>query len=212
MKSTDSFSMGFDLKELAWTIGYRLTAYIGNTNAQTVKEWLKSGLPENLEERMKAVFNVAKPIEQAELEYAAQAFLWGNLDAIPTFESPATLLREAVDIQAARAALMARARKEFFDNVASDLEDVERRLKQWISQVKMPPQTLYKVGLSRWDRLWLELLLAGFPLEQQRKWGRGEDLPLWAELISAVPEMATTRTGPDLQTGYPFGYLRRWGK
>jgi hypothetical protein len=88
MKSTDTFSNRFNLKELVWTIGYRLTAYIGNTNVQTVKEWLKSGLPENLEERMKAVFDVAKPIEQAESEYAAQAFLWGNLDAIPIPESP----------------------------------------------------------------------------------------------------------------------------
>jgi hypothetical protein len=209
MKSTDSFSNRFDLKELVWTIGYRLTAYVGNTNVQTVKEWLKSGLPENLEERMKAVFDVAKPIEQAESEYAAQAFLWGNLDAIPIPESPATLLREAVNIQAARTELMELAKKEFLENAASNLEDLERRLKEWSSRAKMPPHTLYKVGLSTdRKRLWLTLLHAGISLEQQRKWDRGEDWPLWTELIAAVPEMAKARTSPDLQTSCPFRYLR----
>ncbi len=209
MKSIDTFSNYFDFKELVWTIGYRLTAYIGSTNVQTVKAWLQSGLPETLEERMKAAFDVAMPIRQAESEYIAQWFLWGNLDAMPTTDSPATLLREAADIQAARTALMVRARKDFLDNVASDLKDVESRLKEWISQANMPPHMRYKVGITHdCKRLCLTLLHAGFSLEQQRKWDHGEDWPLWEDLIAAVPEMTKARTSPNIDTGCPFRYLR----
>lgn len=103
----------------------------------------------------------SKPIAEAESEYAAQWFLWGNLEAAPTAESPATLLRETADIPATRAALMEAARKEYLQNVAADLEDVERRLREWIAGARMLAGTAYKTGIHS-ERLWLKLLHAGF--------------------------------------------------
>ena len=197
-----------DLQDLVSIVGYQLTAYIGQTNVQTVAEWLKNGLPENLEARMQATLDVAKPIAEVESELVAQGFLIGKQNDLESYRFPATMLRDA-DVATARTVLMQRAREEFLDNVAGDLEDVERRLKEWISHAKMPPRTVYRVGLSSGDRLWLELLHAGFTLEQQRKWDRGEDWPCWDGLIAVVPEMAFARTSPDLQTGCPFKYLRR---
>ena len=74
---------------------------------------------------------------------------------------------------------MARVKKEYIVNVASDLEGVERRLKEWISRVKMPPHMLYQTGTSKdGERLWLKLLQIGFPLEKQLRFDRGEDWPL----------------------------------
>jgi hypothetical protein len=197
----------FNLRELVRIIGYQLTAYIGLTNVWEVREWLKHGLPSRLEERMQAALDTAKPIAEVESELVAQAYLWGNLEAAPTLESPATLLRDATDIPAARAG-MEMVTKEFLLNVADDLEDVERRLQEWISRAKMPSGTAYKVGIT-WDSLWLKLLHAGFPLEQQRSWDRGEDWPLWEQLIAAVPEIATSRTAPNIDTGCPYRCLRR---
>jgi hypothetical protein len=81
---------------------------------------------------------------------------------------------------------MERAKREFLDNEAIDIEDVERRLKTRISKAKMPPRTLFKAGLSHSNRLWLELLHAGFSDEQQRIWDKGEDWPGWAELTAEV--------------------------
>ena len=66
---------GFELKNLVWTIGYQLTAYIGRTNGLAVRDWLKNGLPEHLEERMQAALDVSRPIAQAESELVAQYFL-----------------------------------------------------------------------------------------------------------------------------------------
>ncbi len=198
----------FNLRELMQIIGFQLTAYIGRTNVFEVREWLQHGLPARLEERMRAALDVAKPIGEVESELVAQAFLWGNLKATPTLESPATLLRDAADIPAARAKLIEMVTKEFLLNVADNLEDVERRLREWISRAKIPSGTAYKVGMT-WDSLWLKLLHAGFPLEQQRSWDRGEDWPLWDELIAAVPEMANSRTTPNIDTGTPYRYLRR---
>jgi hypothetical protein len=198
----------FDLRKLVRVIGFHLTAYIGKTNVVEVYEWLKRGLPKHLEERMQAAFDVACLIKEVEFELVAQAFLWGNLDAMPAPDSPATMLRDAVNIQAARAVLIEIVRKEFLLNVADNLEDVEARLKEWIRQTKTPSGTLYKVGINR-DRLWLQLLHAGFSLEQQSKWDCGEEWPLWEELIAAVPEMAISRVAQNIDTGCPFRYLRR---
>jgi len=63
-----------------------------------------------------------------------------------------------------------------------------------------------------WDRLWLKLLHVGSPLEQQRKWDRGEGWPLWEDLIVAVPEMVTSRIRVNIDTGCPYRYLRRTTK
>ncbi len=118
------------------------------------------------------------------------------------------MLRDAVNIQAARAVLTEMVRKEFLLNVADNLEEVEAMLKEWIKQTKTPSGTLYKVGINQ-DRLWLQLLHAGFSLGQQSKWDCDEEWPLWEELISAVPEIAISRVAPNIETGRPFRYLRR---
>ena len=76
-------------------IGYQITAFIGKTNVLEVCQWLKYGLRKHLEERMKAVFDVASPIEDVEFELVAQAFLWGILDAMPTPLRPPWLLPRA---------------------------------------------------------------------------------------------------------------------
>jgi hypothetical protein len=214
MRPTDHLNSRFDLNELVSTICYRMTAYLGRTTVTTVMDWLENGLPNDLEERMKAAYDVAKPIERVESELVAQGFLNGDLDAFlnPDFSitAPITTLRDATDVPAVRTELMARVKMEFLQNVASDLEGVERRLKEWISQVNMPPYTLYQVGLSNdGERLWLKLLHIGFSLEQQRRFDRGEDWPLWDELIAAIPEMAVARVMPNIDTGSPYRYLRR---
>ena len=116
----------------------------------------------------------------------------------------------AADVRTARAVLSERVRKEFLENVAGDLEGIELRLRKWISQANLPPRTAYSVHLSPdRNRLWLQLIHTGFPLDQQRKWDRGEAWPCWDEVIQEIPEIATTRASPDLQTGFPFKYLRR---
>jgi hypothetical protein len=198
----------FDLRELVRVIGYQLTAYIGRTNVWEVREWLKNSLPRHLEERMQATYDVAKPIEEVEFDLVAQYFLINKTDGIEPYKYPARMLRDAVDIPAARAVLMELVRKEFLINVADHLEDVKLRLEAFLTQANMPPCTAYKVGLNR-DRLWLKLLHAGFPLEQQRQWDRGENWPLWDELTAAVPEMAVARVTPNIDTGNPYRYLRR---
>jgi hypothetical protein len=87
---------------------------------------------------------------------------------------------------------------------------VERRLKEWISQVQMPTHTLYQIDLSNdEERLRVKLLHMGFPLEQQRRFDRREDWPLWDELIASIPEMAVARVTPYIDTGNPYRYLRR---
>jgi hypothetical protein len=71
-----------------------------------------------------------------ESELAAQGFLNGALDAFLnpnlSITGPITTLRDATDVLAVCAELMARVKKEFLQNVASDLAGVERRLKEWI--------------------------------------------------------------------------------
>lgn len=200
----------FALSELVWMIGFQLTAYIGRTTVEIVGEWLQSGLPEELEGRMRAALDVALPIAEVESELIAQGFLIGKLDGLEPYRFPATMLRDADDVQAARAVLMERAKKKFLANEAGDLADIERKLNRWVAQAQMPPDTKYKVHL-RDDRLSLKLLHVGFSDDQQRMWDKGEDWPLWAELIAEVPEIAASRACPDMQTGSPFRYLRRAG-
>jgi hypothetical protein len=200
----------FALPDLVWVIGCQLTAYIGRTTVEGIAEWLQSELPEELVGRMKTALDVALPIAEVESELIAQGFLIEKLDDLEPYKFPVTMLRDADDVQAARAVLIERAKKEFLDCETSDLEDVECRLKAWIAQAKMPPRTKYKVLL--WDdRLSLELLHVGFSVEQQVSWDKGQDWPLWAELIAELPEMAVSRTCPDIQSGCPFRYLRRAG-
>ena len=200
----------FILSDLVWVIGYQLTAYIGCTTVQTVAEWLQGSLPEVLKGRMQAALDVALPIAEVESELIAQGFLIEKLDGIEPYRFPATMLRDADDVEGARAALMKRVKREFLDNEASDLEYVDRRLKNWMEQAQMPPNTKYKVHLSD-DRLSLELLHVGSSAEQVHRWDKGLDWPLWEELTVAVPEMASARTMPDIQYGCSFRYLRRVG-
>lgn len=198
-----------DLEELVRTIGYQLTAFIGSTNIRTVARWVHEGAPEALQPRLQAALEIAKPIEQVESDLVAQGFLAEEVRGIEPYRCAAEMLRLA-DVRTARAVLSERVQKEFLENVAGDLEGVELRLRKWIPQATMPPGSAYSVQLSHGrDRLWIQLIHTGFALDQQRRWDRGEEWPSWSELVQEVPEMATARTVPDLQTGFPFKYLRR---
>ena len=203
----DSGGNRFELDQLVSIIGYQLTAYIGKTDIQTVQRWLQIGTPEVLVNRLMAALEVARPIAEVESELVAQGFLGTEQDDIEPYRFPATMLRDA-DPAAACSTLGKLVKKEFLDNVACDLEALEQRLQKWIAQANMPPETAYLVGLWQ-DRLSLSLVSAGSSAEQQKKWDKGEDWPCWRELIAEFPEMASARTVPDLQTGFPFRYLRR---
>ncbi len=202
-----------DLNDLVQIIGYQLTAFIGSTDTRTVGRWLHDGVPDALHSRMQAALDIAAPIERVESELVAQGFLTEEMSGLAPYRCAAEMLRGG-DVRIARAVLMERVRKEFLENVAADLQGVELRLRQWISQANVPPRISYTVHLSPdRNRLWLQLIHTGFPLDRQRKWDRGEDWPGWDDIIRKVPEMATARTGPDLETGFPFKYLRvRAGK
>lgn len=196
------------LEELVRTIGYQLTAFIGSTDIRTIARWLHEGAPEALQPRFQAALDVAKPIERTESDVVAQGFLAEEMCGFEPYHCAAEMLRLA-DVPTARAVLTERVREEFLENVADDLEGVERRLKTWVAQAIMPPRTAYSESLSPdRSRLYLQLIHAGFPEDQLRRWDRGEDWPSWNELIREIPEMATARAVPDLQTGFPFKYLR----
>lgn len=198
-----------DLEELVRTIGYQLTAFIGSTDIRTIEHWLHEGAPEALQPRLQAALDIAKPIERIESELVAQGFLAEEMRGIEPYRCAAEILRLAA-VRTARVVLSERVRKEFLENVAGDLVGVELRLRKWISQAIMRPGTAYSVHLSHdRKRLWLQLIHTGFPVDQQRKWDRGEEWPCWGEIIHEVPEIARARTVPDVQTGFPFKYLRR---
>jgi hypothetical protein len=198
-----------DFEELVRIIGYQLTAFIGSTDTRTVALWLHEGVPVALRPRMHVALDIAKPIERVESELVAQGFLAEEMCGIAPYSCAVEMLR-AADVRTARAVLSERVRKEFLENVAGDLEGIELRLRKWSSQANLPPRTAYSVHLSPdRNRLWLQLIHTGFPLDQLRKWDRGEDWPCWDEVIREIPEIATARTIPDLQTGFPFKYLRR---
>lgn len=198
-----------NFEELVRIIGYQLTAFIGSTDVWTVARWLHEGVPEEVLPRMQAALEIAKPIERVESEPIAQGFLAEEMRDIAPYRCAAEMLR-AADVPTAFAFLSERVRKEFLENVARDLEGVELRLRQWISQAGLPPRTAYSAHLSNdRKRLWLQLIHTGFPLDQLRKWDRGEDWPCWDVVIQEIPEIAMARSIPDLQTGFPFKYLRR---
>ena len=183
-----------DLKDLVRTIGYQLTAFIGRTDIPTVARWLHEGVPEALQPRMQAALDIAKPIERVESDLVSQGFLTEEMCGIAPYRFAAEMLR-AADVRTARAVLSERVRKEFLENVAGDLEGIELRLRKWISHVSLPSRTAYSVHLSPdRNRLWLQLIHTGFPVDQLRKWDRGRDWPCWDEVIQEIPEMATART------------------
>jgi hypothetical protein len=199
--------VGFE--ELVRIIGYQLTAFVGSTDVRTVVRWLHEGVPETLQPRMEAALEIAEPIERVESELVAQGFLAEEMCGLAPYRCAAEMLR-AGDVRIARAVLTERARKEFLENVAADLEGIELRLRTWILKASLPPRTAYSVHLSPdRNRLWLQLIHTGFPVDQQREWDRGQEWPCWDEVIQEIPEIATARTTPDLQTGFPFKYLRR---
>jgi hypothetical protein len=105
-------------------------------------EWLRSGLPEELKERMRAAYDVALPIAEVESQLVAQGFLTEKQHGLELYRFPATMLRDA-DAQTAHAVLMERAEREFLDNEAIDLEDVKQRLEELVAEAKMPPRALY---------------------------------------------------------------------
>ena len=198
-----------DVEKLVRIIGYQLTAFIGSTDVRTVARWLHGGVPKALQSRMQAALEIAEPIERVESELVAQGFLAEEMCGLAPYLCAAEMLR-AADVRIARAVLTKRARKEFLENVAADLDGIEPRLRTWISKARLPPRNAYSVHLSPdRNRLWLQLIHTGYPVDQQRKWDRGEEWPCWDEVIQAIPEIATARTIPDLQTGFPFKYLRR---
>jgi hypothetical protein len=136
MKSTDNFNSRFELKKLVWTIGYRMTAYLGGTTIPAVAEWLNNGLPNDLDNTRKPLTMFPSPSSDWHLSLSPKAFSTVTLMRfrILMFPSrrPITMLRDAANLLAVRAQLMVRAKKEFLENVASGLEGVERRLKEWI--------------------------------------------------------------------------------
>jgi hypothetical protein len=197
----------FNLADLVLIIGYKLTAYIGGaTSTQSVVDWLRNGLPPELESRMRAVFNVVKPIAEVESELVAQGFLIGKWEELGSYGTPAQMLREA-DVQTARSVLIRMAEAEFLSNEVCNLEEVTGRLRQWINRAKLPEGVSYTCQVWH-DRLSLTLVHAGFIEEVQRKWDTGIDWPCWNQVIAAVPEMKSARLNIDLTTGCPFRYLR----
>ncbi len=128
----------FNLADLVLIIGYKLTAYIGGaTSTQSVVDWLRNGLPPELESRMRAVFDVAKPIAEVESELVAQGFLIGKWEELGSYGTPAQMLREA-DVQTARTVLTRMAIAEFLSNEVPNLEEVTGRLQEWISRAELP--------------------------------------------------------------------------
>jgi hypothetical protein len=123
-------------------------------------EWLRNGLPKELEERMKAAYDVALPIAEVQSELVAPGL---SDEKQAGLGLPVTMLRDAAPTTA--------------------------RVCSWSGRKgnsSIPPRTLFKAGLSHSNRLWLELLHAGFSDEQQRIWDKGEDWPGWAELTAEV--------------------------
>jgi hypothetical protein len=196
----------FNLSNLVSIIGYKLTAYIsGATTTQSVVGWLQSGLPEDLEPRMRVAFDVAAPIAEVESELIAQGFLTEQREEI-SYGTPARMLREA-GIETARSVLMRVAAAEFLSNEAPNLDDIEVRLQDWIKHAELPERVGYKCQMWQ-NRLSLTLIHTNFTDEVQGKWDRGIDWPCWNQITVVVPEMARARCEINLTTGFPFRYLR----
>jgi hypothetical protein len=202
-----SHDESFNLANLVLIIGYKLTAYIGDAaSTKSVVNWLRDGLPAELESRMKAAFDVAKPVAEVESELVAQGFLIRKWEQLGTYQTPAHMLREA-DVQSARSVLTRLAKAEFLSNEVPNLEEVTGRLQQWISCAEFPEGVGYTCHMWA-DRMGFTLVHGGFTEEVQRKWDAGIGWPCWSEIIAAVPEMERSRLNIDLTTGCPFRYLR----
>jgi hypothetical protein len=196
----------FIFVDLVAIIGYKLTAYIGGASTfQSAVDWLRNGLPRELEPRMRSTFDVVEPIAAAESEVIAQGFLLRPLEETSSYGSPARMLREA-DVEIALAVLM-QAAARFLSNEAPDLDNVACRLQELIGRVELPKGAAYTWHLWQ-GRLSLTLIHGGFREETLRKWDTGTAWPCWDKIIAKVPEMARARTEIDLTTGFPFRYLR----
>jgi hypothetical protein len=197
----------FNLSDLVLVIGYQLTAYIGGAaTTQSVVDWLRSGLPADLEPRMRAAFDVAAPIARVESDLVAQGFLIEQLEEAGSYRIPARMLREA-DGKSARSVLMRAAAAEFLSNEAPNLADIEVRLQNWIKHAELPKRVGYKCQIWQ-NRLSLTLIHVNFSDEVERRWDRGVDWPCWDQIVAVAPEIARARCQIDLTTGFPFRYLR----
>ena len=130
----------------------------------------------------------------------------GNLLLIGEF--PLRLLRDR-DIEAMRSELTAAARA-YVSNTASDLSEVESRLRSVIKDgLQCPHGVAYVCDRGR-DKLWLRLVYINqvIPVATQRDWDRGFDWPRWDAITTAVPEMQRARTEVDIGEGCPCRFLR----
>jgi len=207
--STQALATGeVSLPGLVSILGYRLTAYIGGASGiESVVDWLRNGFPADLEPRLRAAFDVVKPIFEVKSELVAQGFLIERREEAGLYHTPACMLREG-DAEAARQLLMRVVTKEFLSNEVADLEDVAARLQAWIKHAELPERLGYTCRVWRGQRLSLILVQSGFPEKVQRKWNKGIDWPCWDQVIATVPEMAHGRAEIDLMTGWPFRCMR----
>jgi muconolactone delta-isomerase len=197
----------FNLPRLVSIIGFKLTAYIGGaTTTQSVVDWLRSGLPADIEPRMRAAFDISNPIADAESGLIAQGFLIRIWEETGSYRTPAGMLREA-DVGVARQLLTRLAAAEYLSNEVANIEDVAVRLQEWINDAELPDRVGYTCQLSQGRRLSLTLVHSNFPADPS-KWDDGVDWPCWDQIIPAVPEMASARLDIDFTTGCPFRYLR----
>jgi hypothetical protein len=197
----------YNFTDLVWIIDYNLTAYIGGvTSIQRVVHWLENGLPADLEPRMRATFDVVKPIAEVESEFVARAFLMVQRKELGFYPFPAQMLRDA-DVETARSVLMRVAAAEFLSNVVPNIDDVASRLQAWIKHAKLPENVSYGCQFLKGE-LSLVLFYTGFSEEVQRKWDSGVDWPCWDQILAAVPEMSCARSEIDFAAGSPFKYLR----
>jgi hypothetical protein len=103
----------FNLPRLVSIIGIKLTAYIGGaTTTQSVVDWLRNGLPADIEPRMRAALDIANPIAEAESRFLAQGFLIRIWEGTGPYRTPAGMLREA-DAGVARQLLTRLAAAEY---------------------------------------------------------------------------------------------------
>lgn len=78
---------------MASIIGFKLTAYIGGaTSTPSVVDWLRNGLPAQLEPRMRTAFDIANPIAEAESQLITQAFLISPWKEMGSYRTPAQML------------------------------------------------------------------------------------------------------------------------
>jgi muconolactone delta-isomerase len=206
--STHDWTAGaFNLPRLVSIIGFKLTAYIGGTTGtQSVVDWLRNGLPVDLEPRMRAAFDIANPIAEAESGLIAQGFFIRVWEETGSYRTPAGMLRKA-EVGVARQLLTRIAAAEYLSSEVANIEDVTVRLQEWINHAELPERVRYTCQLWQGRRLSLTLVHSNFPAEPS-KWVDGVDWPCWGQIIAAVPEMESARLDINFTTGCPFRYLR----